>query len=681
MDTSPNQADSDLPTPLDWLAAGQEVGEGRYCLRRKLGQGCSGVVWLVWDQQLRELAALKFLWPQIVSSPGAMARWRREMLGARKLSHPSIARIHDLCEAPGQWPFAVMEYVDGSAMVAVPLPNTHGLWTWREVVPWLRELCAALDYAHSQGVIHRNLKPSNLLFTNARRLKLADAGLANLVPGEAIHYLSPQQLEDCEPHITDDVYSVGAILYQALTSQPPFHTGDIAFQIRQTRPLTVEERLLELGLENEFPADASALMMSCLAKDPGQRPQSIRVILEWLECAPTLAQPSPLESEALEVPSRAPRGFRRTILTGGLVLAMLLAGGVLWRDWKTRSASPLSSPADTITEDAATEVEPALQEDSKSAGPVNAKTPSAKAKAAPAFSLAGHSATVHAVAFSPDGRWIISGSADQTIRIWDSETGRLKQTLQSGSGKIYTLAIARNGRVLASGGEAGAIQIWDLATGDLVRKIAGHQGAIHALVFSSEGTRLYSAGDDKKLRGWQPQNGALEITFQGHSAAVLALALSPDGRTLASGGADRAILLWDLRTRSLNRMLSGHGDAVHAVAFSNDGQALVSASRDHAIYWWDPPTGTTKRSIKWHQETAEALAFSPDGSTLAAGCKRRAVHLFELPLSQQKKRQLLSAHTGPVYAIAFSPDGQWLASGGADATVNVWRMSSARNFH
>ena len=679
MDVPPNQANSDLPTPLDWLAAGQEVGEGRYCFRRKLGQGCAGVVWLAWDQQLRELAALKFLWPQIVSSPGAMARWRREMLGARKLSHPNIARIHDLCEAPGQWPFAVMEYVEGSDIAAVALPNTHGLWTWREVVPWLRELCAALDYAHSQGVIHRNLKPSNLLFTNARRLKLADSGLANLVPGEAIHYLSPRQLEDCEPHITDDVYSVGAILYQALTSQPPFHSGDIAFQIRQTRPLTIEERLLELGLENEFPADASALVMSCLAKDPGQRPQSIGAILDWLECDPGLAQPSPPEPEALPVPIRAPRNFRGTIITGGLVLAMLLAGGALWHGWKTRSVPPLLSPPETTTEDAATEAEPALQEEPKSAGSVGAQTPSAKAKAAPAFSLAGHSATVHAVAFSPDGRWIISGSADQTIRIWDSESGALRQTLGGNIGKIYTLAIARNGRVLAGGGEAGAIQLWDLATGELIRKIAGHQGAIHALVFSSEGTRLYSAGADKKLRGWHPQSGALETTFQGHSAAVLALALSPDGRTLASGGADRAILLWDLRARSLSRMLSGHGDAVHAVAFSNDGQALASASRDHAIHWWDPQTGTAKRSVKWHQEVAEALAFSPDGLTLATGCKRKAVHLFELPLSQQKKRQLLSAHTGPVYAIAFSPDGQWLASGSADATVKVWRMSSARN--
>jgi serine/threonine protein kinase len=168
---------------------------------------------------------------------------------------------------------------------------------WKFLAPLARQLCAALDYAHSEKVIHRDLKPANLMLDSNERLKLADFGLAcalhdsvNRASGlpssvGTLDFMSPQQADGQKPEITDDIYSLGAILYESLTSRPPFYIGDIAYQLRHTLPQAMPERLLELELSNEIPSGVSALVMSCLAKKPEQRPQSAKAILEWLDAA------------------------------------------------------------------------------------------------------------------------------------------------------------------------------------------------------------------------------------------------------------------------------------------------------------------------------------------------------------------------------------------------------------
>src|SRR5689334_21277358 len=212
------------------IAAGQSVGGGRFVLQRCLGQGGMGVVWLADDRLLREPVALKFLPNSVALDPAALAGLRRETARARRLTHPNIVRVHDLIDPPNEPWFICMEWVDGSNLHAVQGRHPAGVLRWDYLEPLMRQAAGALEYAHGEGIVHHDIKPSNLLLQGADRLKLADFGLARLLaqplsrPGHAagdppgpaggtLEYMSPQQADGRPPHPADDIYSLGATFY------------------------------------------------------------------------------------------------------------------------------------------------------------------------------------------------------------------------------------------------------------------------------------------------------------------------------------------------------------------------------------------------------------------------------------------------------------------------------------
>src|SRR3954464_6117175 len=237
------------------LAPGRTVGAERYLLKKVLGQGGMGVVWLAHDMRLREFTALKFLPPDVAADPAAVEDLRRETLRSRKLSHPNIVRIHDLWEMQGAPTFISMEYVDGPNLHYLRAHRPSKVLTWKFLQPLLRQLCEALDYAHGERILHRDLKPANLMQDSNGRLKLADFGLACVIHDSfarvsghpptqgTLPYMSPQQAKGEKPAVGDDIYSLGATLYELLKSQPPFHSGDLAYQLSHNRPQDMRERL------------------------------------------------------------------------------------------------------------------------------------------------------------------------------------------------------------------------------------------------------------------------------------------------------------------------------------------------------------------------------------------------------------------------------------------------------
>jgi streptogramin lyase len=340
------------------LQPGQRFGNGRFVLVRFLGRGGMGEVWLAQDERLHEQVALKFLPSEIRGDPVALDDLRRETARSHKLTHPNIVRIHDLHEDPDGTAFIVMEYVDGPTLAALRLEQPNRVCEWNFLRPLLEQLCAALDYAHREKVIHRDLKPANMMVDGKGRLKLADFGIAAVASDSmsrvfakhstsgTLLYMSPQQLAGRRPQATDDIYALGATLYELLTGKPPFYTGDITHQVLHEPPEPMEERLAALEIQNEIPPDAAALIMACLGKEPGQRPQSALAVAEWIglevvckpstECLAAALFPqtpsSPAEAvEAEPAGTRAstPAGYGWKLAGVGVVL-LVMAGAAYW---------------------------------------------------------------------------------------------------------------------------------------------------------------------------------------------------------------------------------------------------------------------------------------------------------------------------------------------------------------
>ena len=346
------------PNPLQ---SGGEVGGNRFTLVRPLGRGGMGEVWLAQDERLAEPVALKFLPPEVRADASALDDLRRETAKSHKLTHPNIVRIHDFHEPEDEAAFISMEYVEGWTLTAVRVEQPSRVLSWEYLRPLVEQLCAALDYAHGEHVIHRDLKPGNIMVDNRGRLKLADFGIAATVSDSVsrvsnrhatsgtLPYMSPQQLAGKRPSAADDIYALGATLYELLTSKPPFYTGDITHQVLHELPEPPDERLAGLSIANDIPPDVSAIIMACMGKDPAQRPQSARAVAEWIgleavskPSVESVAEALSAQSDAGEAAAdgsspRAPTeaaSRRRAAVVGGMAGALLFAGAVLWHAYR-----------------------------------------------------------------------------------------------------------------------------------------------------------------------------------------------------------------------------------------------------------------------------------------------------------------------------------------------------------
>ena len=280
------------------LIKGSRLGDGRFTLKRELGKGGMGAVWLALDEEVQENVALKLVSGEISMDPKCLKDLQREVNKSHNLVHPNIVRMGYFWKEEGEPAFISLEYVDGTDLNQLRSESPHGLLAWKDVQSYMIQLCDALEYAHTQKVAHRDIKPGNFMINSEGNLKLTDFGIAATLTSTSMSftsssvlgsgtppYMSPQQLDAKRPHVTDDIYSVGATFYELLTSKPPFHQGDIAYQVRHTEAAPMGKRLRELGWPNEIPEYVSAIVMACLQKDPTQRPQSMHVIREWIESA------------------------------------------------------------------------------------------------------------------------------------------------------------------------------------------------------------------------------------------------------------------------------------------------------------------------------------------------------------------------------------------------------------
>ncbi|KAF7505435.1 hypothetical protein GJ744_000762 [Endocarpon pusillum] len=284
--------------------------------------------------------------------------------------------------------------------------------------------------------------------------------------------------------------------------------------------------------------------------------------------------------------------------------------------------------------------------------------------------LEGHSNLVSAVAFSPDGAILASGSNDQTIRLWDTQTGQEVQKLEGHSDKVSAVAFSPDGAILASGSDDQTIRLWDIQTGQEVQKLEGHSNLVSAVAFSPGGALLASGSDDQTIRLWDMQTGQEVQKLEGHFNIVRAVAFSPDGAILASGSDDHTIRLWDIQMGQEVQKLEGHSSLVRAIAFSLDNAILASGSSDHTIRLWDTQTGQEVQKLEGHSDWVRAVTFSPDSALLASGSDDQMIRLWDTQTGREVQK--LERHSDKVSIIVFSPDGVILASGSSDQMIRLW---------
>jgi serine/threonine protein kinase len=251
--------------------------------------------------------ALKFLPDFIVSDKTVVAALKSEIRRRIVLKHPNILRVYDLLENKGRVAIQ-MEYLDGQSLSRLRLSRPNQIFEVRDLEKWVKDLCTALEYAHKDvGLIDGDIVPGNLIVDLAGNLRVKDFGIANCIAdsmsrlmainhtSETLPYQSPQRAAGGTPAITDDLYSLGATIYELLTSKPPFYAGDISAQVSGKIPPSMTERRAELGIEGEaIPQNWEETVAACLAKDPAQRPQSAVEIEQRLKgAAGSIAKPQP----------------------------------------------------------------------------------------------------------------------------------------------------------------------------------------------------------------------------------------------------------------------------------------------------------------------------------------------------------------------------------------------------
>jgi serine/threonine protein kinase len=612
---------------------------GHFDVMRVLGRGGMGVVLEAFDSHLQRNVALKVLDPDLSNDDTAKQRFCREARAAASITHENVVAVHQVQKAEGgALPFMVMQLISGETLEQ-RLAREKKL-SVREIVRIGMQAARGLAAAHAQGLVHRDIKPGNILLESQYdRVKLTDFGLARVaedlkltrtgfVSGTPL-YMAPEQARGEQTDPRSDLFGLGAIMYEMSTGQTPFK-GDSALSV--LRQITeVKHRPLR-EIEPNVPEWLADLIDELLAKKPEDRYQTATDVAEVLEYHWVHMQASSEELPAVcQVEIRQRR--RRTQLTIAVIGATLLALGLV-------AGSFLSN-----------------------------RDPLASAEK-PVAVLSANAGTVWSVAFDPTGETLAMGVEDGSERLWNVSTQSVKATLEAHRGVVWSSQFSPDGKFLATAGDDGLLKLWRINEAEPFR-VFQHPNGVRGLALSRDGQTLFTGDRQGGLHVWSAdQQEALLETKQ--SGGIYALALTCDGETLATAGSDKIVRLWNAKTLTPRLPLAGHAGPINALSFDSDGKRLASVGWDKTVRIWDTGSGQLVKSWIAHPGDVWTVAFSPDGKQLATAGQEGAVKLWDPATGDLEATYL--GHTSTVHALAFNQDGSRLASGGRDGSARVWKV-------